>query len=106
MPLIGASTSSHWPESMAAIDGEQQRIAHREAVVNAHYTPFSPPMAQTIRHSSAVTGWTDSRAYLVSAMSLSRGSDFTVASVTGFGKGLTAFTSTATNTPFGSVLSV
>ena len=32
---------------MAAIDGEQQRIAHREAVVDAHYTPFSPPMALT-----------------------------------------------------------
>ena len=52
-------------------------------------TPLRPPILQTRAHSSAVTGCTDSREYLTSAMSLSFGSALTAASVTGFGTGFT-----------------
>src|SRR5215475_11614651 len=69
-------------------------------------TPVSPAILQTKVHSWAVTGCTDNREYLTSAISLSFGSAFTAASVTGFGTGFTAFTSTALNTPFSSLGSV
>src|SRR3954453_20708763 len=72
----------------------------------AQLTPVSPAILHTSFHSGPVTGWTESREYLTSAMSLSFGSAFTAASVTGFGTGFTAFTSTALNTPFSSVGSV
>src|SRR5262249_40175194 len=64
---------------------------------------FSPPMLQTAFHSCAVTGCTDRRGYLASAISLSRGSALIAAKVTGFGTGFSALRSPARNTPFSSV---
>src|SRR5450756_671361 len=64
---------------------------------------YIPPILQTIFHSSAVTGCTDSREYFTSAMSLSRLSALIAAIVTGAFKGLSALMSTQTNF---SVLSV
>src|SRR5438128_10019399 len=72
----------------------------------AQVTPATPPILQTKAHSWAVTGCTDNREYLTSAISLSFGSALTAASVTGLGTGFTAFTSTALNAPFSSVGSV
>src|SRR5262245_28608637 len=72
----------------------------------AQVTPVRPAILHTKAHCCAVTGCTDSREYLTSAISLSFGSAFTAASVTGLGTGFTAFTSTALNTPFSSVGSV
>src|ERR1700732_1100352 len=59
----------------------------------------TPPILQTIFHSSAVTGCTDSREYFTSAMSASRLSALMVAIVTGVFKGLSALMSTQTNFP-------
>src|SRR5262245_17163963 len=64
---------------------------------------LSPAILHTSFHSWAVTGCTERREYLTSAISLSFGSALTAASVTGLGTGFTAFTSTALNTPFSSV---
>ena len=58
----------------------------------AHPTGYIPPIAQTIFHCSGVTGCTERREYFASAMSASRGSALTAASVTGFGNGFTALT--------------
>src|SRR6202048_1545563 len=67
---------------------------------NDHYIP---PILQTIFHSSAVTGCTDRREYLTSAISLNRLSALIAAIVTGVFSGLSALMSTQTNLP---VLSV
>src|SRR6202021_1676738 len=64
---------------------------------------YTPPILQTIFHSSAVTGCTDSREYFTSAMSASRLSALIAAIVTGVFRGLSALMSTQTNLP---VLSV
>src|SRR5215813_8826174 len=69
----------------------------------AQAIPVRPAILHTKAHSWAVTGCTDNREYLTSAISLSFGSALTAASVTGLGTGFTAFTSTALNTPFSSV---
>src|SRR5580692_6396785 len=63
----------------------------------------TPPILQTIFHSSAVTGCTERREYFTSAMSASFLSALIAAMVTGFGIGLSALRSTQTNLP---VLSV
>src|SRR6187455_1971535 len=57
----------------------------------------SPPILQTIFHSSAVTGCTDSREYFTSAMSASFLSALIAAIVTGVFSGLSALMSTQTN---------
>src|SRR5579883_154190 len=67
-----------------------------ERLTPAH-VPFNPPMAQTCFHSAAVTGCTERRDCLTSAMSASLGSALIAASVTGVGIGATALRSTATN---------
>ncbi len=54
---------------------------------------------QTIFHSSAVTGCTDSLEYFTSAMSANRLSALMAAIVTGVFRGLSAFKSTQTNLP-------
>src|SRR5712664_2954816 len=59
----------------------------------------SPPILQTIFHSSAVTGCTDSREYFTSAMSTNRLSALMAAIVTSVFRGLSAFRSTQTNLP-------
>src|SRR5882724_3878060 len=64
---------------------------------------YSPPILQTIFHSSAVTGCTDSREYFTSAMLASFLSALIAAMVTGVDSGLSALMSTQTNLP---VLSV
>ena len=64
---------------------------------------YIPPILQTIFHSSAVTGCTDSREYFTSAMSASFLSALIAAIVTGVFSGLSALMSTQTNLP---VLSV
>src|SRR5258708_31652658 len=64
--------------------------------VRAHY---SPPILQTIFHSSAVTGCTDSREYFTSAMAASFLSALIAAIVTGVFNGLSALMSTQTNFP-------
>jgi ABC-type sulfate transport system permease component len=61
--------------------------------------PYSPPILQTIFHSSAVTGCTDSREYFTSAMSASFLSALIAAIVTGVFNGLSALMSTQTNFP-------
>src|SRR3981189_174378 len=60
---------------------------------------YVPPTLQTIFHSSAVTGCTDSREYFTSAMSLKRLSALIAAIVTGVFNGLSALMSTQTNLP-------
>ncbi len=52
-------------------------------------------MAQTFAHSAAVTGCTESRESLTSAISLSFGSPLMATSVTGVSNGVSARTSTA-----------
>ena len=47
-------------------------------------------------HSSSVTGWTERRKEVTSAILASVGSALTAASVTGFGSGFTALKSTRT----------
>ena len=64
---------------------------------------YIPPILQTIFHSSAVTGCTDSREYFTSAMPASFLSALIAAIVTGVFRGLSALMSTQTNLP---VLSV
>src|ERR1700726_3145752 len=59
----------------------------------------SPPILQTIFHSSAVTGCTDSREYFTIAMSFNGLSDLIAVIVTGVFKGLSAVMSTQTNFP-------
>ena len=61
-----------------------------------HSRYFSPPISHTSFHSLAVTGCTDKRPYFTSAISCNRGSALTAASVTGFGTGSRAITSTTT----------
>src|SRR5256885_12761192 len=61
--------------------------------------PYSPPILQTIFHSSAVTGCTDSREYFTSAMSASFLSALIAAIVTAVFSGLSALMSTQTNLP-------
>src|SRR6478752_2971621 len=63
----------------------------------------TPPILQTIFHSSAVTGCTDSREYFTSAMVASFFSALIATIVTGVFSGLSALMSTQTNFP---VLSV
>src|SRR5882757_5460228 len=63
----------------------------------------SPPILQTIFHSSAVTGCTERSEYFTSAMAASFLSALIAAIVTGFGNGFSALMSTQTNLP---VLSV
>src|SRR5213595_1693810 len=60
---------------------------------------YSPPILQTVFHSSAVTGCTDSREYFTSAMSANFLSALIAAIVTGVFKGLSALMSTQTNFP-------
>src|SRR5205085_1699730 len=60
---------------------------------------YSPPILQTIFHSSAVTGCTDSREYFTSAMPASFLSALIAAIVTGVFRGLSALMSTQTNLP-------
>src|ERR1700681_643176 len=60
---------------------------------------YTPPILQTIFHSSGVTGCTDSREYFTSAMSLKRLSALIAAIVTGVFSGLSALMSTQTNFP-------
>src|SRR5450759_4898932 len=61
--------------------------------------PHIPPILQTIFHSSAVTGCTDSREYFTRAISASRLSALIAAIVTGVFNGLSALMSTQTNLP-------
>src|ERR1700688_424918 len=73
-------------------------VASRQFAATRSLRPryaFTPPILQTIFHSSAVTGCTDRRPYLTSAMSLSFASALTAASVTGFGSGSSAWVVTA-----------
>ena len=58
---------------------------------------YIPPILQTIFHSSAVTGCTESREYFTSAISVSRLSALIAAIVTGVFSGLSALISTQTN---------
>ena len=60
---------------------------------------YIPPILQTIFHSSAVTGCTDSREYFTSAMSANFLSALIAAIVTGVFSGLSALMSTQTNLP-------
>ena len=76
-------------------------IACRRCV--AATMPYNPPILQTIFHSSAVTGCTDSREYFTSAIAASFLSALIAAIVTGVFSGLSALMSTQTNLP---VLSV
>src|SRR5262245_14256273 len=99
--VIPAEAGIHIPEAtVCGTMGPRFRGDDRTPI--ARYSLY-PPMAQTIFHSCGVTGCTDRRGYFASAMSLSRLSAFTAASVTGLGNGFTASTSTARNTPFSSV---
>src|ERR1044071_224154 len=66
----------------------------------------TPPIRHTIFHSSAVTGCTERREYFSNAMSLSFGTVFTSAIVTGFLNGVCAVTSVTTHgDPFSAVTS-
>src|SRR4051794_12905952 len=79
----------------------------RSSVKNTTARPghrrYNPPILQTIFHSSAVTGCTESREYFTSAMSLNRLSALIAAMVTGVFSGLSALISTQTNFPLLSV---
>ena len=94
------------PEALAERTADPSRRRFATSTTLSHRgggTSYSPPILQTIFHSSAVTGCTDSREYFTSAMSVSFVSALIAASVTGVVSGLTALTSTQTNLP---VLSV
>ena len=63
----------------------------------------SPPMRQTSAHSSAVTGCTERRELMTSTILASFGLALAASSVTGFGTGATAFTSTHSHLPLSSL---
>src|SRR5712691_10767322 len=96
------------PESITTIvsmdSGPAPRGASSGAPIGASgnddgYADQIPPILQTIFHSSAVTGCTDSLEYFTSAMSTKRLSALMAAIVTGVFRGLSAFKSTQTNLP-------